>query len=333
MGFEQAGYLGFLATIPCFLFFAVRAFRRSDRWLRQFAGIHKARFPWAVSTGFFCMALASVSLSLSGPKMAYEKTIFARSGIALAVGIDVSKSMLAEDTAFPEAEKKGFRPLNRLNRARAFAMNLVSRLDGEQIGIFIFARKGIEMVPLTSDYGYCRYMIRHISASDISVPGSDLAAAIETGISMLGSAAPGRAGAVILISDGEDVNPDRFLFRAAAQQAAGQGITLFSVGTGSPGGSLIPIRFPDRGYYTDDEGRYLKTRSEAGNLRYISDLTGGQYVEVNEKGGAERLMAAILSGAENARDTRQTRREWFDLSPVFLLGAIFCFVAGWFAER
>ena len=242
MNLENSGYLWLLLVIPCFLFYSFLSYKKASNWLYRFAHTKKRPIPYVVSTLFFSLALGAVIVSLTEPKMQYNKTVFNRSGIDVAIGIDVSKSMLAEDETLPEEGKKLFAIPNRLNRARYCALTIISELRGERAGVFMFARKGVAIIPLTTDYGYCQYILKHFNDTSITIPGSDLQQAIEAGIFMLEDASRKTVKAIILLSDGEDISDDKTPMYEAAQRAAAQGIAIYTVGIGMGRGVLIPIR-------------------------------------------------------------------------------------------
>ena len=242
MNLENSGYLWLLLVIPCFLFYSLISYKEASNWLYRFAHVKKRPIPYVVSTLFFSLALGAVIFSLAEPKVQYTKVVFNRSGIDVAIGIDVSKSMLAEDEAIPEEGKKLFAIPNRLNRARYCALNIISALRGERAAVFMFASKGVSIVPLTTDYGYCQYILKHVNDATITIPGSDLSQAITTGVSLFEGSSRKTVKTIILISDGEDISDDKSPIYEAAQRAAAQGIAIYTVGIGMGQGVLIPIR-------------------------------------------------------------------------------------------
>lgn len=323
--------LWLLALLPVYLFFAVRSFRKADRFLRAFARIPKERLPFCLSTAFFSLALIAVTAALAEPKIPYQKNILARSGLTLALGIDVSTSMLAEDAVLPHEARERFPVPSRLNRARIFALSLLSRLEGERIGIFIFAETGTVVVPPTTDYGYCRYLLQHFSEAGLVTPGSDLSAAVGTGTMLLQEMEDRSAGAVILLSDGEPTAGETDLAEAV-RQAREAGIRICTVGVGRPGEQRIPLRSPDGtsilDYYLDAEGRELRTRFTPESLQRIARTGGGIYVQAIDTAAPARLMAAVLAHAADAPGTQQVWTVWRNLSPVFLLAGLVLFSAG-----
>ena len=246
------------------------------------------------------------------------------------IGIDVSKSMLAEDEALPEEGKKLFTIPNRLNSARNCALNIVSALKGERTGIFMFASKGVTVVPLTSDYGYCQYIIKHVNDATITIPGSDLGQAITTGISLFDGNSHKSVKTMILISDGEDITEKSALLHGAAQRATSQGITIYTVGIGMEQGVMIPIRDAAgttiEGYYQDEDGSYLKTRLDQDTLNGISTTTGGSYFRARDAHSGGEIVDAILKRARTIEYTKAVEPAWFSLSPVLLCAALLLFM-------
>lgn len=331
MTLEQSGYLWLLPAIPCLFLYSLISYREASNWLYRFARIKKRPIPYFVSNLFFGLALGGVIFSLAEPRMQYTRVVFNRSGIDVAIGIDVSKSMLAEDEAIPEEGKKLFAIPNRLNRARYFALNVISALKGERAAVFMFASKGVSIVPLTTDYGYCRYILKHVNDATITIPGSDLGQAIATGVSLFEGRSSKTVKAVILISDGEDISEDKSPIYEAAQRAAAQGVAVYTVGIGMGQNVLIPIRDSGaniEGYYRDEDGSYLKTRLEQEILKSISDMTGGSFVRARDERSEDSLVDAILKRARTIEYTRATEPAWFSLSPLVLCAAFLFFLLG-----
>jgi len=336
MNLENSGYLWLLLIIPCFLFYSFISYKEASNWLYRFAHVNKRPIPYVVSTLFFTLALGTVIFSLAEPKMQYTKVVFNRSGIDVAIGIDVSKSMLAEDEAIPEEGEKLFAIPNRLNRARYCALNIISALRGEHAGVFMFASKGVSIVPLTTDYGYCQYILKHVNDATIAIPGSDLSQAIATGVSLFEGSSRKTVKTIILISDGEDISDDKSPIYEAAQRAAAQGIAIYTVGIGMGQGVLIPIRDSGaniEGYYLDEDGSYLKTRLEQDTLKSISTITGGRYFRAHDERSEDGIVDAILKRARTIEYTRATEPAWFYLSPLLLCAAFIFFIIGIIAGR
>ncbi len=331
MSVENSGYIWLLLVIPCYLTFSIISYRETNKLLYRFAHVKKRTVPFFFSTLFFSLALGAVVFSLTDPKVQYTKVVFNRSGIDIAIGIDVSKSMLAEDEAIPEDGKKLFSIPNRLNRARYCALNIISALHGERAAVFMFASKGVSIVPLTTDYGYCQYILKHVNDATITIPGSDLSQAITTGVSLVEGSSRKTVKNIILISDGEDISEDKSPVFENAQRAAAQGIAIYTIGIGMGESVLIPIRDSSgviEGYYRDEDGSYLKTRLEQDTLKSISTISGGRYFRAHDEHSEDGIVDSMLKRARTMEYTKATEPAWYSLSPVLLLAAFAFFLAG-----
>lgn len=332
MNLEHSGSLWLLLVIPCFLCYALISYKQASTLLYRFAHRKKRHLPAIVSTLLLSLALAALILALAGPRLQYTKTVFNRSGIDVAIGIDVSKSMLAEDETLPQEAQKLFSVPNRLNRARYCALTILSALKGERVGVFLFASKGISIVPLTNDYGYCQYILKHANDATISTPGSDLGQAITTGISLFEESSRKSVKSIVLISDGEDISEDSSLMHEAAQRAAAKGIAIYTVGTGRGQGVMVPIRDAIgaviEGYYQNEDGSYLKTRLEQDRLKSISKTSAGRYFSAHDARVEDSIVDALLKRARTIEYTKATEPAWYDLSPALLGAALLFLVLG-----
>jgi len=332
MSVSNPQYLWFLLIVPVFVYAAVASYRSSSAWLYRFAGIEKKTSSALGAIGSLGIALLLSIVSIAEPKVQYTRTVFNRSGIDIAIGIDVSKSMLAEDEVLPQDNQAIFTIPNRLNRARSCALEIISELRGERVGVFIFASRGVEIVPLTSDYGYCQYLLKHINDLAITIPGSDLSQAIMTGTSMLEGTPASHVKVLILISDGEDIGDDPAAPVEAAGQAASKGVILYTLGTGRGSNVLIPIRSPDGNavidYYRDQDKTPLKTRLEQDALKAIAAAGRGGYFRPSEGSCGEQVVTSFLQHAQAVEYTKRTELAWFDLSPVLLAFGLMSFCLG-----
>jgi Ca-activated chloride channel family protein len=337
MALDEPGYLWLLLIVPAFVSTSLFSIRRVAAWHLAFSGTWKGRSFRHLQTVLFGIVLALVSTALARPKVQYSQTVFNRSGIDVVFGIDVSKSMLAEDAALPEQAEDMFQVANRLNRARQFALDLLSQLQGERVGVFLFASRGIEVVPFTRDYGFARYVLTYIDDAEITIPGSDLGEAIRTGVTLFEDEGGKAARILLLFSDGEDTRAEPSFFSESARMAAGKGVRVFTVGLGTGKSVLIPARNEDGtrilNYYIDEEGNHLKTRLEQEPLKSIARLTGGRYVAATEEDAPAFVMQSILKEAREVEITKTTERAWLGLSPFLLLAGFVLFLSGIWVGR
>ena len=118
-----------------------------------------------------------------------------------------------------------------------------------------------------------------LDALDVhSIPrgGTAIGQAITTAREAFATGAGGEK-ILILITDGENHEGDPV---AAAKEAREAGITIYTIGLGSPAGELIMVK-DEQGnlsYLRDNEGRVVKTVLNEGILQEIAEAGGGAYL-------------------------------------------------------
>ncbi|MEZ4598198.1 MAG: VWA domain-containing protein [Syntrophotaleaceae bacterium] len=325
MDFAEPRFFWLLLLVPCLLIPTLGAGRHAMLLANAFGRQAAVSVRRRTIAGIFAVVLATLSLvtALASPRVLTYLGADPQRDLVVAVGIDVSKSMLAEDVSAPESFSGSAVPINRLDVSAHLAEELFGELTGERAGLFFFAKNGIEVTAPTRDQGFLRYMVRHTNLAELTESGSNLAAALETGRDMIESA-ESPVGGIVLISDGEDTENRISELRELA--ATGQRIPVFTVGIGRAEDAYLPIRRPGlpgiQGFYTDSSGDYLQTRLEERSLREIAEATGGGYWRYEETSAEEliRILPGRLA-AVNAEHLQKAPRKLqrVELSPLFLV--------------
>ncbi|MCX6245354.1 MAG: VWA domain-containing protein [Bacteroidetes bacterium] len=213
------------------------------------------------------IAYAFLVVALADPQTGSKLEKIDRKGIDVMIALDVSTSMLAED----------IRP-SRLERAKQAIAKLVDRLEGDRIGIVVFAGKAYNQLPITTDYGAAKLFLSAINTNVVPVPGTAIADAIEMATNSFGQSTHSKA--IIVITDGED-HQGAVLEKAEA--AAKNGITVYAVGMGLPEGGPIPIYNGNiqTGYKKDQAGAVIITHLDETLLQKIASVGKGMYVRAN----------------------------------------------------
>jgi Ca-activated chloride channel family protein len=180
------------------------------------------------------------------------------------IAIDTSRSMLSTDTA-----------PTRLGRAKLIAQDLLGFLKGDRVGLIAFAGDAFLQAPLTLDKGAVLTSLEDLDTNTIPKGGTDIASAIRMAIAAFGKG-EGMSRALILMTDGEDLEASGVV---AAKEAAAAGIRIFTIGFGSPAGSLIPLRTEEgrNDFVRDETGRPVTSKLDASRLTEIAKETGGFY--------------------------------------------------------
>jgi Ca-activated chloride channel family protein len=214
------------------------------------------------------LGLAGVFLigALMRPQGGLRHIATPRVGAELMICLDVSNSMLAEDVA-----------PNRLERAKAEIRDLLTYLEGNQVGLIGFAGRATVLSPLTPDFGFLRLVLDGAGPHSVARGGSRLEEPIRKAVAGFG-APGGAARAILLITDGED--HDSFPLDAA-KAAAAEGIKIIPIGFGDEDGSEIYVTDRQSGARTllrDDAGRPVSSRLDGDLLRELALVTEGVYV-------------------------------------------------------
>jgi Ca-activated chloride channel family protein len=190
-----------------------------------------------------------------------------REGSDIVICLDVSTSMLAQDIA-----------PTRLQRAKEQIRGLIYNLDGDRVGLVLFAGEAFVQCPLTLDYGLAVSLLEAAEPDSISVQGTRIGQAIQVAHGIFDRAALGTKS-IILVTDGEDQGSKPL---EAAEAAAQDGVIIQCVGIGTLGG--VPILLPGGSYKEDKQGRKVTSRLDVDTLRKIALATGGQAVITDAAG-------------------------------------------------
>ncbi len=324
MTFGAPLWLWALLLLPALAFFFARAEQIGAENLQKFVAARLLpQLAGTVNRGrrifrfiLFLLALAFVIVSLAHPRWGYVYDEVKRKGLDLLLAVDVSRSMLSNDVE-----------PNRLERVKLAAQDLINDLQGDRVGLIAFAGRAFLQAPLTIDYDAAIDSINELDTKIIPEGGTNISGAIALATRTFGKSATGNRS-LIIFTDGEELSGDAV---RAAKVASDAGVRIFTIGVGTPGGSLIPIPGDDGGtaFVKDAQGQFVKSKLDETRLREIAKAANGIYLhldngprtmqELFSEGLAKMKVAEI-----NARLSRRPieRYEW----P--LSAAIFFFALG-----
>lgn len=316
-------WLWALLGIPVLAFIFISAERRSAARLRQFVsprllgqlGATVSRTKRAIKFALLLLGLALALVSLAKPRWGYTYEEVKRKGLDLLVAIDTSRSMLANDI-----------PPNRLQRVKLATQDLIRELRGDRIGLLAFAGRAFLQAPLTIDYDAAAESLNEFDTNIIPEGGTNISDAITLAVKTFGKSAVGNR-ALIIFTDGEELAGDSV---KVAKMAADSGVRIFTVGVGTPEGSLIPLQGAGGGssFVKDQSGQVVKSKLDETRLLEIAESTGGLYVRLTSGPGAMQQLyndgLAKMQAAEiDARASRQPieRYQWPLAGAVLALSA------------
>ena len=225
-------------------------------------------------------------LALARPQWGQKTEEVVRSGVDVFVALDTSFSMDATDVV-----------PSRLEKARHIASELMDRLQGNRIGLIVFAGGAFVQCPLTLDYGAARIFLDAVSTGVVPEPGSNIARALEAARRGF-VAKESKFKVILLLTDGEQHEGDPV---AAAGKAREEGIVIHAVGVGTPGGDPIPVH-DERGavvdYKRDESGQPVLSRLDEDSLGRIALTTGGKYFRATDRESEVEEIAELVAGME-----------------------------------
>jgi Ca-activated chloride channel family protein len=265
-------------------------------------------------TVLWFVALTALIISLARPQWGSEVQVVEQQGIEVMVALDVSNSMLAQDV----------KP-DRLSRAKLEIADLMTRLGGDEIGLVLFSGASFIQFPLTSDYATARMFLDNARPEVISNPGTNIGAAIRTAMSGFDHNRASQK-VIVLITDGEDHDANTL---AMAQQAADQGIMLYTIGFGSPQGEPIP-QYNEQGevvgYKKDQNSEVVLSKLDEATLQQIAQIGNGQYFRAAADGGELGALVSELNTLQKGELSSQIETWGIERFQGFLAVALIALV-------
>jgi len=318
MTFAKPIFLYALILIPIMVIFVLWANRRQqDALARLGSPSLLQRLSNSVNwrgrrwrTGLWFVALTMLILSLARPQWGTETKVVEQQGIEVMIALDVSKSMLAQD----------IKP-DRLSRAKLEIADLMTRLGGDEIGLVLFSGASFVQFPLTSDYATARTFLDNARPEVISRPGTDIGAAIRTAMSGFDFNRNSQK-VIVLITDGENHEADAM---TVAEEAAKQGVRLYTIGFGSPQGEPIPEYNAEGeavGYKKDMQGQTVLSKLDEETLQHIAQIGHGKYFRATADGSELAALASDLQALQHGELSTQTETWGVERFQGFLVVAL-----------
>jgi Mg-chelatase subunit ChlD len=271
----------------------------------------------ALRLALMWLALALGVLALMQPQApgVTETVATSRNTADVMFVLDVSKSMLAEDTA-----------PNRLTRAKAEIGQLVGKLEQQRVGLVAFAGRAAPLCPLTPDHGFFSLVLSGVDTNSVGRGGTRIGEAIRVALRSFPTG-PG-AKLIVLITDGED--HDSYPMDAA-KAARDVGVKIVAVGLGSETGSQIVITNPKTGAknVVMDGAKPVETKLDAKTLQQMALTTEGAYIPAGTAAiDLDSIMESYVQPIVRAAADAAVRRVPAERYPWFILAALAATLAG-----
>jgi Ca-activated chloride channel family protein len=204
------------------------------------------------------LGVALLIVALARPQTtASGQNIYAE-GIDIAMLLDISTSMLAED----------FQP-NRVEAAKEVAQHFIEGRHNDRIGLVIFAGQSFTQCPMTLDYRVLKNLLRQVRPGMVE-DGTAIGMAIAQGVNRLKDS-KAKSKVMILLTDGMN-NRGEIDPLTAAQIAETFNIRIYTIGVGTVGEAPYPVQTPFGIRYQN-----IPVDVDEKTLAQIADMTGGRY--------------------------------------------------------
>ncbi len=220
------------------------------------------------------MVLTLIIIALARPQSFSSGTNITTEGIDIAIVLDISGSMLAED----------FKP-NRLEAAKKITDKFIEGRVSDRIGLVIFSRVAFTQCPLTVDYSVLRNLLKEIRNGMLD-DGTAIGNAIANAVNRLKDT-DAKSKVIILITDGVN-NAGEIDPLSASEIAKAYGIRIYSIGVGTRGEAPYPVQTPFGTRY-----QMVPVEIDEVLMKKISDNTDGQYFRATNNKALEEIYQKI----------------------------------------
>ncbi len=205
------------------------------------------------------LALACLAVGLAQPRLlrVYEEPV--TEGVGIAIAIDLSTSMWAQDMA---------RGASRLDVAKSTIRSFLSSRS-DDVGLVSFAGEALTRLPLTHDAYVVDTAVEELEVG-LLIDGTDIAGAIAAGAGLLKDS-PHRSKVLILVTDGAH-NKAGLVPALAARAAAAFDVKIYAIAIGQeqPGAAGMETVLTQAARITD--GRYFRATDVAALETIYSEI-------------------------------------------------------------
>lgn len=328
--FDEKIYFYLLFTIPViivlFLFLLIWKKRTQkkfgDSFLLKRLTPTRSYYKGTLKLIFFLLGLSGLIIGLVNPKIGTKLETVKREGVDIVFAVDVSKSMLAEDIA-----------PNRLEKAKRLVSEIINQLASDRIGIIAYAGQAFPQLPITTDYGAAKMFLQSMNTDMLTSQGTAINEAIELATTFYDDEEQTNR-VLFIISDGEDHSEESTM--SSVEEAVEEGITIYTIGVGTPKGSVIPIKRNGimESLKKDAQGLTVITKLNQDVLMEISDEGNGQYIDGSNTDTAVEFIKEELLQMDKKEFEAKQFAEYKDQFQWFLgAGLLFLFLEIFILDR
>lgn len=282
----------------------------------------KSRFKATLKLILLLLGLIFLVFGLVNPKIGTKLETVKREGVDIVFAVDVSKSMLAEDIA-----------PNRLEKAKRLVSEIINQLASDRVGIIAYAGQAYPQLPITTDYGAAKMFLQSMNTDMLSSQGTAIDAAIDLAATYYNDAEQTNR-VLFIVSDGEDHSEGSTI--KAVDNAAQNGIRVFTIGVGKAKGAPIPIKRNGivESLKKNMQGEVVITKLNEMVLAEIANEGNGEYINgANTEEAVDFIKQLLLQMDKKEFEAKQFA-EYKDQFQWFLgIGLFFLFLDIFLLDR
>lgn len=210
--------------------------------------------PFFFMLGVFCLVLA-----LARPQLPGSGSENFTEGVDIAIAVDISDSMLAED----------LQP-NRLEAAKNIGRGFIEGRLNDRIALVAFAGETVTLSPLTTDYNSLKDYLSDLRTGLIRTSGTAIGMALASCVNKLRDV-PGKSKVAIIISDGDNtagaIPPE-----TALELARSFGVRVYTIAIGKPGAREVVDEKTLRMLAGGPEGRFFQATDNTALARIFDQI-------------------------------------------------------------
>ena len=279
--FANPDFLYLLALLPVLIFWYMRRHRSATSdfrfsSLKVFGGIKPTLKEKLKHVPFMLriVVLALLIVAFARPRTASTGENIHTEGIDIALVLDISGSMLAED----------LRP-NRIEAAKDVALEFIDERANDRIGLVIFAGESFTQCPMTIDHRVLKDLLQQVKSGMVE-DGTAIGMAIAQGVNRL-KESKAKSKVMILLTDGVN-NRGEIDPLTATQIAQTFGIRIYTVGVGTRGEAPYPVQTPFGIRYQN-----VPVDVDEATLREVASKTDGKYFRATDNRSLREIYAEI----------------------------------------
>ena len=266
------------------------------------------------------LALLLCILALARPQRGIEAIKISSEGIAILMVVDISGSMAALDLQVDGRQSSRLDAVKQTFRSFVGGGKNLSGREGDLIGMVTFARYPDSLCPLTLDHDTLLSLLDQVDI--VTVPeedGTAIGEGMALGIERLKDSTA-KSRVMIVLTDGVN-NAGETEPLQAAQIARALGIKIYTIGAGTRGVAMTPVRSPS--------GQMVLQRTpvdiDERMLTEVATLTGGQYFRATD-GATLQAIYAEIDRLEKTTNVTEHYQQYAELFPLLLMPALGCLV-------